>query len=346
MRAVAGDTSDQAPQAPPAEVSTIREVAQMADVSISTVSRAFNQPKKVQADTRDRVMAAAKSLDYSPNRLARGLITGRTGSIGLVVPDVTNPFFPAMIRAAQARARASAYTCILVDTDEDGYVEARVVEQISRQVDGLVVCSSRMDAEALVRTSELTTTVFVQRPVPGATMVILDVEPGMRQAVAHLHALGHRRVAYVGGPSASWSDLERRRTARSATEEMGMELTELGPFQPQFGGGVQAADIVIAQGTTGVVAYNDLVALGIISRLTNRGRRVPEDISVVGFDDIPMAEMSLPALTTVAMPVAAAGRMAVELLLDLLDGGRSPVGEFIRLPTHLVVRGSTGSAVE
>ena len=332
------------PAAAPGTVTTIRHVARAAEVSVSTVSRAFNQPETVRPHTRERVISVARALEYVPNRAARTLITGRIGSIGLIVPDVANPFFPAFIKAAQARARAAGHAAILADTDEDGFVEARVAEQMAHQVDGLVVCASRMSDEAAKRISSLTTTVFVQRLVPGVASVLIDSEVGMRQAAAHLHALGHRRLAYVGGPESSWSDRERRRSAAAVCAELGVELTELGPFQPQFSGGVQAADMVIAHGSTGILAYNDLVALGIISRLHSRGRRVPEEISVIGFDDIPMAEMSVPPLTTVAMPVATAGRMAVELLLDLLDGGRRPVGERIELPSHLVVRGSTSPA--
>lgn len=330
----------------PVAAATIRDVATGAEVSISTVSRALNRPDTVSPQTRERVLAVSRSLDYTPSGVARSLVTGRTGSIGLVVPDVANPFFPAFLKAAQARARSAEYTAILADTDEDGYVEARVIEQMSRQVDGIVVCSSRMEDASAVRAIEATTVVFVQRPVPGAPSVVLDVENGMRQAVAHLHALGHRRIAYVGGPASSWSDQQQRRTARAATGDTDLELIELGPFQPQFSGGVQAADVLIAQRATGVLAYNDLVALGIMSRLAQRGRRVPDDISVVGFDDIDMAKMSLPPLTTVAMPTATAGRMAVELLLDLLHGRRNPGSEHIELPTHLVVRGSTSPAVD
>jgi DNA-binding LacI/PurR family transcriptional regulator len=315
-------------------------------VSVSTVSRTFNRPETVRPQIRQRVEAAARSLDYSPNRMAQSLITGRTRSIGLIVPDVANPFFPELIKAAQARARTAEYSAVLADTDEDGYVEARVARQMARQVDGLIICSSRMDDAAAARTRELVTTVFVQRPVPDTASVVMDTSTGMRQAVAHLHALGHVRLAYLGGPPNSWSDGQRRVSAHAATADLGLELVELGPFQPQFSGGVQAADVLIAQGVTGVLAYNDLVALGVISRLSQRGFTVPTQVSVIGFDDIAMAEMSLPPLTTVAMPVAIAGRMAVELLLDLLEDRRQPGTERIELPTHLVVRGSTAPAPE
>lgn len=330
----------------PRPTTTIREVASKAEVSVSTVSRTFNRPETVRPQIRQRVEAAARSLDYSPNRMAQSLITGRTRSIGLIVPDVANPFFPELIKAAQARARNAEYSAVLADTDEDGYVEARVAQQMARQVDGLIICSSRMDDAAAARTRELVTTVFVQRPVPDTASVVMDTSTGMRQAVAHLHALGHVRLAYLGGPPNSWSDGQRRVSAQAATAELGLELVELGPFQPQFSGGVQAADVLVAQGVTGVLAYNDLVALGVISRLSQRGFTVPTQVSVIGFDDIGMAEMSLPPLTTVAMPVAIAGRMAVELLLDLLEDRRQPGTERIELPTHLVVRGSTGPAPE
>jgi DNA-binding LacI/PurR family transcriptional regulator len=172
--------------------------------------------------------------------------------------------------------------------------------------------------------------------------VLMDSADGMKQAVQHLAALGHERVAYLSGPRSSWSNRQRRRGLASAVAATGLEVVELGPLAPTFAAGHHAADLALATGVTAVVAFNDLMALGVISRLAERSVAVPTEMSVVSFDDIPMAAMCTPPLTSVAMPTELAGRVAVDLLLSLLrpegaGGDRSQR----RLPTQLIVRGST-----
>lgn len=323
---------------------TIRDVARAAGVSPSTVSRALSMSELVSAETRERVRHAAARLDYQPNRAARGLITGRTGNLGLIVPDLANPFFPSIVKGIQARARQLDYAVFLADSDEDTDAEPRLVRALAKQVDGMVLCSPRMSETDLLSISGATTLVLVNRRVGDHPAVTLDNAGGMRQAVAHLQALRHVRIAWVGGPRDSWSNRERRRALRLATAAAEMELVDVGNFAPQFEGGVAAADLVLASGVTAVIAYNDLVALGLISRMRTRGVTVPAEISVVGTDDIPLSGMSSPALTTVALPKEQSGRHAVDLLIALLegtDGGAPPRRE---LPTQLLVRASTGVA--
>lgn len=321
---------------------TIRDVAQAAGVSPSTVSRALSMSELVNPATRERVRRAADRLGYQPNRAARGLITGRTGNLGLIVPDLANPFFPSIVKGIQARARQLDYAVFLADTDEDTDAEPRLVRALAKQVDGMVLCSPRMSEAELTSISGETTLVMVNRRVGEVPAVTLDNAGGMRQALAHLSALHHRRVAWVGGPRASWSNRERRRALRVATAAGQMELVDVGNFAPQFEGGVAAADLVVAAGVTAVIAYNDLVALGLLSRLRMRGIAVPEQISVIGTDDIPLSGMSNPALTTVALPKEPAGRHAVDLLLALLEGTDTGTPPRRELPTQLLVRGSTG----
>jgi DNA-binding LacI/PurR family transcriptional regulator len=185
---------------------------------------------------------------------------------------------------------------------------------------------------------------MVNRRFGNLPSVIFDNVDGMRQAVAHLQALGHRRVAWVGGPRTSWSTRDRMRGLRVATTAAGMELLVVGHFPPQFEGGVAAADLVIASGVTSVIAYNDLMALGLLGRLRNRGVDVPGDISVIGIDDIQMSGMSSPALTTVSLTKEQAGRAAVDLLLSLLEQPEDVRNMRRELPTQLLVRASTGVA--
>ncbi|MFF0340508.1 LacI family DNA-binding transcriptional regulator [Kribbella sp. NPDC004875] len=323
---------------------TIRDVARLAGVSPSTVSRALSLPGMVNAATRARVAAAVEQLGYEPNRAARGLITGRTGTIGLVVPDLANPFFASLTKGVQARARRHDVAVFVADTDEDPTAEAGLVRALSKQVDGVVLCSPRASDEELAAIAQDTTVVLVNRAAAGMPGVTYDNEDGMRQAVAHLVALGHRRIAWVGGPATSWSTQHRGLGLRNAVEELRAELAPVGNFAPTYEGGMAAADQVVATGATAVVSYNDLVAIGLLARLHGRGISVPGDLSVVGVDDIAMSRMARPALTTVRLPKQEAGRIAVELLLTMLDEPDTAVGAQGKLHGELIVRESTGPA--
>jgi DNA-binding LacI/PurR family transcriptional regulator len=323
---------------------TIHEVAEAAGMSISTVSRAFHTPDQVRPQTRERVLAAATTLGYTPNRAARGLITGRTANLGLVVPDVANPFFAALVKAAQARARVADYAVFLADTDEDPHTEEQVIRAMAKQVDGVIACSSRLSDARLRELAGLTSIVLVNRRSSGIPAVVMDMVVGMRQAVEHIHALGHRHCVYLAGPRSSWSGRQRLKALRATSDRLGMEATVLGPFEPGYEAGLQAADLALAQAPTAIAAYNDLIGLGVLARLADRGAAVPGDVSVVGFDDIQMAALASPPLTTVTVPTAAAGRAAVDLMLDALaeqsGNGRQGYG----LRTELIVRASTGPA--
>ena len=323
---------------------TIRDVARAAGVSPATVCRALTTPDRVRDTTRARVLRAADELGYSPNRAARGLVTGRTGNLGIIVPDLANPFFPGVVKGMQARAREADYAVFLADTDEDPTVEADLVRVLGKQVDGIVLCSPRMSEEDLRALVGETPVVLLHRRVGRIPSVTVDNLDGMRQAVAHLSALGHRRVGYVGGPRTSWSHRERLRGLRTATGAAGVELVEIGNVTPRFSGGVAAADLVLAAGVTAVVAYNDVVALGLLSRFRTRSVRVPAQMSVIGVDDIAMSAMVHPSLTTVALPTEQTGRAGVDLLLALLEEPDRGGATRRELDTQLMVRGSTGPA--
>ncbi|MEV5747379.1 LacI family DNA-binding transcriptional regulator [Actinoallomurus sp. NPDC052308] len=320
---------------------TIQDVAREAGVSVSTVSRAFTVPDLVKEETRQHVLQTAERLGYRPNRAARGLITGKTGNFGVIVPDLSNPFFPTVLKGVQARAREADYAVFLADCDENATEEMALVQAMAKQVDGVILCSSRMTQDQLDRVVGTTSLVFINRQVRDNPAVLMGAAGGMRQAIDHLAALGHRRVAFLNGPKASWSNRERRRGLRQAARH-DMEIVELGPFAPRFEAGPHAADLVIAEGVTAIIAFNDLLALGVMSRLADRGVAVPEEMSVVGFDDIPMAGMATPPLTTVAMQNERAGRAAVDLLVNLLTVSGADAGDLRReLDCQLIVRAST-----
>ncbi|WP_434442455.1 LacI family DNA-binding transcriptional regulator [Lentzea sp. E54] len=312
---------------------TIRDVARQAQVSVSTVSRALSAPGLVKEATRQRVLDIVAGLGYQPNRAARSLITGRTGNLGIVVPDLGNPFFPAVLRGVQTRAGEAGTSVFFCDSRDDPGTEAELVRTMAGQVDGVVLCASLLSDEQIAGLSALTPLVLINRIVPGVSSVLMDSASGMDQVVSHLESLGHQDYVYLGGPAAAWSH-HRRLTGLAGRARL------LGSFDPNFGGGQAAAEQALKTGATAFIAYNDLMALGVLSHLAARDIKVPHQISVTGFDDILYAAMCSPALTTVHMPTEEAGQVAVDLLAGLLDGEPAEQRE---LPTNLVVRASTGN---
>jgi DNA-binding LacI/PurR family transcriptional regulator len=320
---------------------TVHDVARAAGVSISTVSRALTSPDRVAAATLDRVTAAARELGYRPNRAASVLRAGRSGAFGLVVPDLANPYFASVAKGAQARARQRGLGLFVVDTDEDPELEAEAIAHLAPQTDGILLCSPRAVDSALAAL-EGRPVVLVNQNVDGFPSVVTDQAGGMLRAVEHLRALGHRRVAYVGGPRSSWSDRRRREGLREAVELFDdVELVELGDFRPQVVGGQAAADLVVASGATAVVTFNDLVAIGLVDRLRARGLQVPHDLSVVGSDDSYVASLVHPALTTLRADLREVGRRAVDHLAGVAGPGRDTLADIPPLDVELVVRAST-----
>ncbi|GAA4135328.1 LacI family DNA-binding transcriptional regulator [Actinomadura keratinilytica] len=323
---------------------TIRDVARASGVHVSTVSRTFSAPHLVNAETRNRVLAVAEQLGYRPNRAARGLTTGRTHNLGLIVADIANPFFPPLIKAAQAHARARDYHVFVADTDEDPRVEEELIQAFTKQVDGVLLCAPRLGDRALARLRRQVPFVLVNRRLDGLPAVLMDVGRGARLAVEHLAGLGHRRLALLSGPEGSWNSRRIGEAAADAAAAAGAELTVIGPNSPTEQGGQIAAPEVARAAATGVLAYNDLVAIGLVEGLAELGVRVPDDVSVVGVDDIMQARLNRPKLTTVAMPTVAAGRTAVDMLLQLVGTDEPGPAALTVLETTLVVRESTAAA--
>jgi LacI family transcriptional regulator, repressor for deo operon, udp, cdd, tsx, nupC, and nupG len=330
--------------ASPRRSPTISDVAARCGVAVSTVSRALTRPGRVSEATRLRVVAAAEELGYQPNPRARSLLSGRTETIALLIPDITNPFFFDVIRGTQQQSAAAGYAQLLVDTEESADVEARHIERLRKSVDGLILAASRLPDAELARAAATIPLVALNRSIPGVSTVLIDSAGGTVQAVEHLASLGHRRLAYAGGPASSWSNGRRWRAVRSTAQRLGLSAVRLGPFTPFVHSGAAAADAAVHTGATAVLAFNDLVAIGILKRLAERGLRVPDDMSVLGCDDIFGSDFCHPTLTTLTAPIERAGRVATDMLLDLLGRGtgRSASRGQERLPTHLTVRESTG----
>ena len=314
---------------------TLHDVAREAGVAVSTVSRALSNPERVSARTRAHVRAVADRLDYRPNRIAQALPSGRTQMLALLVPDITNPHHFGLVRGAEAQARAAGYTLVLGDTQESPELEAVHAERLGSVVDGIVLAASRLPVDALRDLGSRRPVVLFNREVEGFPSVVTDSADGSRQIVEHLAALGHRSIAYLAGPADSWSDGVRHRALAAHAEAAGIALARLGPFSPTVEHGAAAADVGLASGATALVAFNDLLAIGVLRRLERRGVAVPQRLSVVGFDDVFGSDFCHPPLTTATSPVEQAGRTLIDLILGTRPDRR------VVLPTPLNVRDST-----
>lgn len=323
---------------------SLKTIADEAGVSISTASRAFTRPELIGQKTRTEILAIAERVGYQPNRSARGLVTGRTSTLGLLVPDLANPFFPPLVRAAEDWAFDRGYAVLLMDTDEHPEREKVLLRDLSGRVDGLVLCSPRSAASQIRDMAKRCPLVCVNRTIRGVSSVSCSTRDGLGRVVDHLHFLGHRRIVYLAGPASSWSDWERRTSVREQAARRGMQVEVLGPYPATFEGGILAGDAVAASNATAAVAFDDVVALGALRRLSERGFNVPGQISISGCDDIFFSSMTFPALTTVATPIAQAGRAAIDLLLDQLESTGRRRASQVTLSGEFVARGSTGQA--
>ncbi|PYI39754.1 LacI family transcriptional regulator [Arthrobacter psychrolactophilus] len=324
---------------------TIHDVAALSGVAASTVSRALSTPGRVNFRTRARIEAAAAELKYIPNAQAKALSSGRTKAVAVLVADITNPFYFDIIRGTQLQLKAAGYTQLLVDTEESEEVEANSIEQMLQTADGVILTASRLSEEALTLSATKMPLVTINRQVTGIPSVILDTPTATNQALDHLISLGHSQIAYLGGPASSNSNIRRWEALNAAAKERGVEVLKLGPFAPRTYAGAAAADALVHSGATAGIVFNDLIAIGMLQRLQARGVRVPQDISIVGCDDIFGADFCSPPLTTVTAPVEQAGRVAVTMLLSQINPtlGTLPRQQSV-LPTHLTIRGSTGPA--
>lgn len=301
---------------------TIYDVARRAGVAASTVSRAFSRPGRVAAGTVERITAAAAELGYRTNPLARALPTGRTSMIALVVSDVACPYTAAMLRGAQTAAGECGYTTVLADlADEDPAAHADALAHILSSVDGAVVAAPGIPDAVLLLAAAHRPIVLLDRMLPGLPCVVPDIPDGLRRTVAHLAGLGHETVTYVAGPDGTWADGMHRRALRQAGAESGVQSRRIGPFPATLAGGLAAAGELLRRPSTAVIAYDDLIAAGLVRALTARGILVPREVSVVGFGNVAAGALITPGLTTVAVPLRLMGDTAVRHLLTLLAAG-------------------------
>lgn len=324
----------------------IADVAIKAGVSHATVSRVMNGNFTVDPDIAARVRAAAAELKYQPNPVGRSLALGKTDTIGIVVPDLANPTFQAILRGLSRAAAQDGYRVLIADSFEVSSEEAILAGEARRRCDGLVLCAPRMsDAELEEIAPSLHPLVLVNRTTAtaGVPSLVVDYGQGVQDLAGHLFELGHTRLAFLSGPAGSASNalrLQGLEAFKAAHPEVEVRMLDGGS---DFDTGHGAVDAVLDSGATGILAFNDLVAMGLLSGLHERGVNVPEDISVTGFDDIPFARYTTPTLTTAAVPITELGEQAWRQMRALIrkETSDTPGG---RYQPRLEVRASSGPA--
>jgi LacI family transcriptional regulator, repressor for deo operon, udp, cdd, tsx, nupC, and nupG len=295
----------------------------------------------VNAETADRVRGVAARLGYRTNPPARALSTGRTSMVALVIPDVTNPVYFDITRGAEDAAAEAGYTLLLADFRESGRLEREAIDRAVPAVEGLVLGGPRIPDSAIRTAAKQRPTVVLNRAVADIPSVVPDNPRGMRRVAEHLGALGHDTLTYVAGPEASWADGMRWRSLREAALELDLHVRRLGPYPPTVDGGLAAVDDLRRHPTTAVVAYNDLMAIGLMHGLQHARVAVPRQVSIVGFDNIFGSDFCTPALTTVAAPLRSLGAAGVRQLLAELGGAAPRTGRPLVLPVQLIARAST-----
>ena len=323
---------------------TIYDVARVAGVSPSTVSRAFSRPGRVSAQTAEKIRQVAEELGYRSREVSRTAAKSTTKVLGLAVADITNPFNFRVIRGCQAAAAEAGFVVTLNDAQESEALEREMLRRSLPLLDGLIVASSRLSDTELRTVAKQLPVVILNRRVAGLHCIIPDMAHGVRKATEHLLALGHRNITYLAGPEASWADGMRWRAMRDSAKELGFTEHRVGPFAPTLQGGRGAAEVIAARGLEAVVCFNDLMAIGLMQGLAERGIKVPEQISIIGFDNIFASALVTPGLTTVAAPLTMLGDSAVRYVVASLAGHKSAETAPVSVPVRLIVRHSTGPA--
>jgi LacI family transcriptional regulator len=329
---------------------TIKEIAKLADVSIATVSKVVNhKDEKISSPTRDRVLNIIKETGYVPNRIASSMVTKKTNTLGLLIPDIANPFFPELARGAEDMANKMGYTLILCNSDNKVEKEDAYLEMLQeKMVDGIIfVASSRRTELSSALQRMKVPVITVDREIPGLSVqakITVDNESGAYEAVSHMIDRGYRKIYHLAGPQTSLPARQRYEGYMRAMKEQNISFPEKYLMEGRFSSnwGVEAVSKLLEEDIEfdGLFCGNDLIALGAMKCLHQNGINVPDQIGVVGFDDINMAQLISPELTTVNQPNYEMGYKAAELLIKTIGGVKTRQHDYI-LKTRLIQRGTT-----
>jgi LacI family transcriptional regulator len=322
---------------------TIQSVADLAGVSIATVSRVLSGNLNVREDFIQKVRDAAATLNYTPSASAQGLAKGRNFTVGILVPDLSNPYFPDVVKGIHNLSTPSNYRLLIADSDGTPEDEISIIRDMLRQVDGIILISPRMSIDDLKSLENAQSpVVLINRMEPGVGLPSVGVDnfSAMSELIGHLASLGHKRIAFLSGPKESWQQRERGRAVFHASN-FGISVEEI-TTGGSISDGVHALDIAMKSKPTAAICFNDLVALGVLSRAAELGIRIPEDLSVTGFDDIEFSSFSNPTLTTIRSPQIALGEAAWKILEGELSG--KPGNHQPLMGAQVVIRNSTGKS--
>jgi DNA-binding LacI/PurR family transcriptional regulator len=328
----------------------IRTVAQLANVSIATVSRTINRVATVNPRMAKQVWEAIEKLDYFPNTQARALVSGRSRLLGLIVSEITNPFFPELIQGFEDIAVEHGYEILISSTNYDPRRMSLCIRRmLERRAEGVAVMTFGVEKPLLEQLAERKVPlVFVDvgPERPGISLLRVDYRHGMQQGVEHLHQLGHRDIAFITGPKRLHSAQSRQQAFTKSLEQSGL------PVRPEWivegdhtmEGGIDAMGRLLeaSRVPTAVMCSNDMTAIGVLHKLYRAGLKVPDDFSVIGFDDIHIAQVTIPPLTTIQMSCFELARAAVTALRAHTEDGGEPRRNY-KIPTRLIVRESTGA---
>lgn len=328
--------------APGKTAPTIYDIAALAGVNPSTVSRALSKPGRVSAKTAKIIEDAAAQLNYQVNIFARALPTGRTQAVALIVSDITNPAYFDVIRGAETAASAQDYTLMLAESTESADLELKIARRMMASVDGLILASPRLSDEDIRSLAAQKPVAVLNREVDGVPCVIADAATAVAEAVNRLAVQGHMDLAFLSGPQRSWMSKRRWETIHDAASAAGLNVELILGDAPTLEGGRAAARDVMGNSATAIFCYNDLMAIGLMQQLQTAAVRIPEQRSIIGFDNIFGSDFTSPALSTIASPLRECGTAAFSLVLGQLAGVDDTVGELGSLEATLLLRGSTG----
>jgi LacI family transcriptional regulator len=328
---------------------TIHDVAQDAGVSPTTVSRYLNNRIELPPATSARIDAAIKRFNYRPNLLAKRLSTGKSEAVGLVVPEIREPFFAELASAVEEEAERHGYTIFMSSTRGDQHREIACLNRLhDRHVDGLIMMTNTPDDGTLAKLiSSRKNVVLIDEDIPGVDVprIFVDNEPGAYTATRHLIAAGHRDIAYLHGPAGLFTVIEREAGFRRAMAEANLpvrpEYVRGGSFSPELGRHAVLGLLDLESPPTAIFASSDYLGIGALRALRQRRIAVPEQMSLVTFDDMPMTELFEPALTAIRQPVQALGQLGFRALLALMEGREAPM--MTRLPVELIERQSVAA---
>jgi DNA-binding LacI/PurR family transcriptional regulator len=328
---------------------SIKDIAKMADVSHSTVSRALRHSPLINRVTAEKIRRIAEESGYRASAVARSLVTRQTRTVGIVVTTIADPFAAGVVSGIEDAANDRGFSVILANSNADPDREVRVVRAFEeRRVDGIIVTSSRAGAMYTPMLEQMRIPIVLlnnQHPSEFVHSVMIANIDASQEATGYLIELGHRRIAYLGDRNGGQSDSERFAGYRRALEAAGVpfrpELMVHGDGKPEGGMRAIAQLLALPEAPTAVFCYNDMTALGALRQIRTNGLRVPQDISLIGFDDLYIAQYTDPPLTTVRQPMRQMGRMAMETLLHLLEGSESV--HSVKVPGELIIRESTAA---